>query len=203
MLTFGRSARVLIVAPHADDAELGCPALLQMTNASVLLLSGDGTRRIEAKSAATVYGAELLTAEFNDGGMYPSSEMVRRIESAISQTGSTAIFCPPSIDEHQDHRAAAAACVSATRRSMLTLAEYETPSTPPEWAPTLFLPWQRDTLPMQSLALSEYRTQAHRSYLGESQRAARSVFRAARIGGLSADAFRLVRLAIAPSQTGA
>lgn len=185
--------RALVVAPHPDDAELACAALLG-PECAILTLTGAGTERAEeAERAAKVTGSLLLLTDGIDGHLAATADLVEAVEEVVRATRATVVACPPLLDEHQDHREAAAAVRSATRRSGLTVVEYETPSTPPEWTPDTFLPLTPEQERTRERALAEHVSQRHRSYVDNGVLRGRARARGAWVGVRAAEAYRTVR----------
>lgn len=185
--------RALVVAPHPDDAELAAAALLG-PHATILCLTHAGDDRAdEARRAAKILGADLLMADHEDGALAPVVELVETIEDAIAATDADVIAGPPLSDEHQDHRAVAAAVRSATRRSSLTVLEYETPSTPPSWEPDTFLLVTAAQATLREDALAEHRSQLDHPYTRPDVLRARLTVRGQWVGLVAAEAYRTVR----------
>jgi len=185
---------VLVVAPHPDDAELGAWSLL--SGATILCLTHGGAvdpRGDEARRAAKISAARLIACCFPDGELTVTPGLVARIEHAIEATGAEVVAGPPLSDEHQDHAAAARAVRAATRRTPLTVLEYETPSTPPGWEPDTYMPLSAASLAERERALGEFASQAGRPYMAPETARARAAVRGQRVGLSAAEAFRTVR----------
>ena len=118
---------VLAVAPHPDDAEIGCGATLALLAATgartgiVTLTRGElGTRgtveerRAEADAAAKVLGvAEQTFLDCGDGGLrYGAAEEDALIE-VLRRLRPRLVLAPPVHDRHPDHERAAALVRSA------------------------------------------------------------------------------------------
>src|SRR3712207_6955897 len=123
--------RVLAVGAHPDDIELGCGATLLAHSAAgdaVTMLvvtggeSGPGDdeaitgRRLEQEQAARTLGAALLWGGQRDCAVTPDAATVAVVERAIKETDADVVYVHAPDDSHQDHRAVAAATLSAARR---------------------------------------------------------------------------------------
>ena len=123
--------RVLAVGAHPDDIELGCGATLLAHSAAgdavtMLVMTGgengpgdDETivgRRLEQEQAARTLGAGLLWGGQRDCAVTPDAATVAVVERAIKETDADLVYVHAPDDSHQDHRAVAAATLSAARR---------------------------------------------------------------------------------------
>jgi LmbE family N-acetylglucosaminyl deacetylase len=144
--------RVLAVGAHPDDVELGCGATLLAHAAagdavSLLVMTGgengpgdDGLptqRRREQEAAARVLGARLLWGGLTDCHVTADATAVSIVEHALAATDADVVYVHAPEDSHQDHRAVAAAVLSAARR-MSRVVHYQSPSTL-GFAPTVFV----------------------------------------------------------------
>lgn len=186
----------LIVAPHPDDAELSAAYLLGSGSTILCLTHADTERGDEAVRAAKVAGCDLVLRDLPDGQLdHYLRRIIVEVELLLLAGGVHLVAGPPLCDEHQDHRATAQAVRSATRRSSLTVVEYETPSTPPGWAPDTFVQLADNTLDRRERALVEHRSQRGHDYVSTGALRARSRRWGQRIGVPHAEAYRTVRRA--------
>jgi LmbE family N-acetylglucosaminyl deacetylase len=139
---------VLAIGAHPDDIELGCGATLLAHSAagdSVTMLvltggeAGPGTasRHSEQRLAATALGATLRWGGLVDCTLTADAATVRLVERVIDETQADIVYVHAPEDSHQDHRAAAAATLSAGRRLSRVL-HYQSPSTL-AFSPTVFV----------------------------------------------------------------
>jgi LmbE family N-acetylglucosaminyl deacetylase len=143
---------VLAVGAHPDDIELGCGATLLAHSAAgdmvtMLVMTGGEngpgddavalSRRGEQEEAARTLGAELLWGGLRDCTLTPDAATVAVVERAIQATGADLVYVHAPDDSHQDHRASAAATLSAARRLSRVL-HYQSPSTL-AFSPTTFV----------------------------------------------------------------
>jgi LmbE family N-acetylglucosaminyl deacetylase len=139
---------VLAIGAHPDDIELGCGGTLLAHSAagdSVTMLvltggeSGPGTsnRHAEQRAAAATLGASLRWGGLVDCTLTADAATVRLVEQVIAETRADVVYVHAPDDSHQDHRAAAAATLSAARR-MSRVLHYQSPSTL-GFAPTVYV----------------------------------------------------------------
>lgn len=187
----------LIVAPHPDDAELGAAYLLGSGTTILNLTHGgdrDDPRAEEATRAAKVAGCDVASLAYPDGRLDRYAlDLCQAIEAWVTATRAAIVAGPPLCDEHPDHAAVARAVRSATRRSTLTVLEYETPSTPPAWQPDTFVPLSDVSLARQVDAVAEHTSQAGHPYVEPDALRARAERWGHRIGHARAEAYRTVR----------
>ena len=181
----------VIVSPHPDDADLGVSLLAQ--EADLIVVAGrDEDRRWEQQSSAGVLKMNTVSfGDWSDGEVTHDVRLVHFIEQGLD--GATRVLVPPVRDSHQDHIAVGLACVSATRRSAITVLEYETPSVLPEWTPTMWLPMTEEDLDTQTRAIECHVSQQERSYMSRRWLEARAIFRGQQVGLPLAQAYRIVR----------
>jgi LmbE family N-acetylglucosaminyl deacetylase len=129
---------VLAIGAHPDDVEIGCGGALlahrQAGDEVTILVMSDGNdgrgpnRRIdEQEEAARSLGAELIWGGFRDGSVPEGKESIDVIEMALIRAKADLVYTHCVRDTHQDHRATAAATVSATRNVSRVLF-YESPT---------------------------------------------------------------------------
>ena len=131
--------RLMVISPHADDAELGCGGYMHRTAEAggavlnVVVAVGDvhfahlgrvvtrAERIAELDRSMQVLGAErrvLFTEHDRYLDTMPLADLVTTIEVTISGFQPTEVLLPlPS--SHQDHEATFRACVAACRPSSL------------------------------------------------------------------------------------
>jgi LmbE family N-acetylglucosaminyl deacetylase len=124
--------RILAVVAHPDDAELLCAGTLARarkngaTIAVCVMCKGDkgqpatpipnlsDVRREEARAAAKLVGADLLTGEFADGELADTTEARRKMIAVYRQFQPTLVIAHALDDYHPDHRAAGALAEAAS-----------------------------------------------------------------------------------------
>lgn len=143
---------VLAVGAHPDDIELGCGATLLAHHAAgdaVTMLvmtngqngAGDAAtvagRRAEQEAAAALLGARLRWGGLVDCAVDADVTTIAIIEDAIAATAADIVYVHAPNDAHQDHRAIAAATLSAARR-LPSVLHYQSPSTQ-AFTPSVFV----------------------------------------------------------------
>jgi LmbE family N-acetylglucosaminyl deacetylase len=143
---------VLAVGAHPDDIELGCGATLLAHVAAgdtvtMLVMTGGENgpgssdqvrgRWTEQRRAADTLGAGLRWGGLRDCTLTPDSATVRIVERAVQETAADLVYVHAPDDSHQDHRAVAAATLSAARRLSRVL-HYQSPSTL-TFSPTVYV----------------------------------------------------------------
>jgi LmbE family N-acetylglucosaminyl deacetylase len=143
---------VLAIGAHPDDIELGCGATLLAHSAAgdqvtMLVMTGGENgpgdasavvgRRAEQEQAARTLGAQLLWGGLRDCSLVADAATVAVVERAIQQIEAEVVYVHAPDDSHQDHRATAAAALSAARRLSRVL-HYQSPSTL-SFSPTAFV----------------------------------------------------------------
>jgi len=132
--------KVLALAPHPDDVEIGCGGTLAeyarrgdevhlfvVTNGA---RGGDAeARQREQEESARILGVrQVHWGGFEDTKLNSGSDLIQAIETKVAEIEPTTVLVNHHDDTHQDHRALARAAYSATRHVPNVLA-YETPTT--------------------------------------------------------------------------
>lgn len=139
---------VLAVGAHPDDIELGCAGALAAHRAAgdtvtmLVLTSGQNgpgcaDRRAEQQRSARALDALLVWGRLIDCAVAADTATVRVIENVLSAVAADVVYVHAPDDSHQDHRAAAAATLSAARHGCRIL-HYRSPSTV-QFHPTVFV----------------------------------------------------------------
>jgi len=131
---------ILAVGAHPDDIEFGCGgALLQYADKGhqiFLMTMTDGgvggeaaVRRQEQEASVQFMGAKkVYWGGFHDTHLPEVSLLISGIERVIREVAPQMVLVNYLYDVHQDHRATAQACLSATRYIQEVL-YYEVPTT--------------------------------------------------------------------------
>lgn len=132
-----RPQRVLAIGAHSDDIEIGCGgSILSLTaknptlEVAWVVLSADGTRRLEAEASARQFfghgrSLTLQIEQFRERFFPHVVELKVFFDDLGRRHKPDLIFCPWIGDAHQDHRVVAE-LVQNTFRDNLIL-EYEIP----------------------------------------------------------------------------
>ena len=145
---------VLAIGSHPDDIELGCAGALLAHGAArhrtgMLVMTGgeqsrsysEKRRMVEQEASTQCLGAELFWGGFVDCEIPLDRTTIDRIELVMDEVRPDLIYVHAPDDAHQDHRAVAAAAVSAARRSARILF-YQSPSTT-RFEPSVFVDIQQ------------------------------------------------------------
>ncbi|MBU1925999.1 MAG: PIG-L family deacetylase [Candidatus Omnitrophica bacterium] len=163
---------ILAIGAHPDDIEFGCGGTLlkyaaQAHNVSLLVLTCGGVggnlevRKEEQEEAAKFLGAkEVFWGGFQDTNIPDGRPLITAIENVINKVKPQIVFVNYLHDFHQDHRAAAKACLSATRYIKEVL-YYEVPSSQ-HFEPETFVDIS-DVLDKKIELLNTHRSQVDRT----------------------------------------
>lgn len=186
--------RILAIGAHPDDVELGCGGtLMKLSNAGakirVLILSrgrrgslSDADRAAETERALGTIGVtDIRVCDFEDTRLtYSLCEIVDVIEEEVQALQPHRVYTMFQHDRHQDHRAVYEASAVACR-SVPQLLGYETPSSYPNFMPTVFENIA-DHLEAKLAALKCHQSQGQRLYMQEEKVRSAANFRGAQIG---------------------
>lgn len=185
--------RILAIGAHPDDIELGCGgSLAKFTSAgahvtAVVFSKGrrgalsDADRSTETRRALETIGvADIHVFDFEDTKLHKDltgligviEEQTRRIEPAR-------VYTMFQEDRHQDHRAVFEASIIGCRCVRQVLS-YETPSSYPNFRPTIYEQIGQD-LETKVRALLCHESQGDRLYMQEEKIRAAAHFRGAQV----------------------
>ncbi len=163
---------ILAVGAHPDDIEFGCGGTLmkyteKKHNVFLLVLTGGGVggdsqmRKKEQEAAAKFMGVkEVFWGGFKDTHLPDDRPLITEIEKVIDKVKPEVVFVNYFHDVHQDHRATAKACLSATRYIKEVL-YYEVPTTQ-HFEPEIFVNIT-DILEKKLELLKTHESQVHRT----------------------------------------
>ncbi len=205
--------RVLVLAPHTDDGELGC-------GASIAKFVSDGsevfyvafsicTRSLpphldpytlekEVKKATKVLGIkpENLFLYDYDVRHFPThrQEILEELVKLKKQIEPDLVLMPNSDDIHQDHKTIYEEGLRAFKAC--TLMGYELPWNNFAFQTNSFVILEDQHLQVKKDALKCYESQLHRSYLNDTFIESWAITRGVQIGYKYAEAFQIIRLII-------
>jgi len=131
--------KVLALAPHPDDVEIGCGGTLaeyaRRGSEVHLFVATDGAcggdaaaRRREQEESARFMGVKTVHwGGFEDTELPSGSGLIHMLEKLVETVNPSTVLVNYHEDTHQDHRALSRAAHSATRHIPNVLA-YETPT---------------------------------------------------------------------------
>lgn len=187
------SQRILALGAHPDDLELGCGATLAKLAASGAAISavvfsrgtrgGDHAHDRSAESREALTGLGVATVhqhDFPDTRLHEHlNDLIAAIEDHVRSTAPDRVYTMFAEDRHQDHRAVCQASMVACRRVPQILA-YETPSSYPNFVPTVFEPVD-DFIERKVAALRLHASQGERLYMQEEKIRSAAHFRGVQV----------------------
>jgi len=209
-MTIISNKKILILAPHTDDAEFGCGgtitkliengndvycAAFSACEQSVLKEFPSDILITEIKAATKVLGipAENLilfdyqVRTFN----FRRQEILDEIIRLRSTINPDVIFMPSLNDIHQDHHTIAEEGLRAFKNK--TIFAYEMPWNNLTFSTSAFFTLEERHIQKKIDALKEYRSQAHRPYSNEEFVRALARTRGVQIGTRYAECFDIIR----------
>ncbi|RIH84759.1 bacillithiol biosynthesis deacetylase BshB1 [Calidithermus roseus] len=159
---------LLVVAPHPDDAELGCGGTLARARAEglstgilELSLGEMGTkgtpeqRLAEAAEAARILGLDYRgNLRLPDGSLTDAPEQVAALAAALRQLRPAVLIAPHEADRHPDHVGAHRLCRSALHFAGLLRAPLE--GQPHRVSRLFFYPGNYPVTPSLLVDISQY-----------------------------------------------
>lgn len=184
---------ILAIGAHPDDIELGCGGTLAKLarggariQAVILSQGRRGTlteqdRANETRKALAVLGiGDVVILDFEDTRLCASlNEMVHALDRLVAAAKPDRVYTMFQHDRHQDHRAVYEASAIACRK-VAQLLGYETPSSYPNFMPTVFEAIG-DELETKVSALRCHTSQEGRLYMQEEKIRSAAHFRGAQI----------------------
>lgn len=203
--------KVLILAPHTDDGELGCGgtinkiiseggevyyAAFSACQQSVLPQFPSDILITEVKEATQVLGIKKENLFLFDYEVrtfnYRRQEILDDILKLKNQIKPDAIFIPSINDVHQDHATIANEAVRAFKFS--TILCYELPWNNFNFSTTCFFHLSDAHITKKAEAMSKYVSQAHRSYTNDLFLRGLARTRGVQVGVEYAEVFETIRL---------
>lgn len=203
--------KVLILAPHTDDGELGCGgtinkiiseggevyyAAFSACQQSVLPQFPSDILITEVKEATQVLGIKKENLFLFDYEVrtfnYRRQEILDDILKLKNQIKPDAIFIPSLNDVHQDHATIANEAVRAFKFS--TILCYELPWNNFNFSTTCFFHLSDAHITKKGEAMSKYQSQAHRSYTNDLFLRGLARTRGVQVGVEYAEVFETIRL---------
>jgi len=167
--------RILALAPHPDDLEIGCAGTLaehaargdevHIFVATYGDIGGAGeTRKAEQQAASNILGVHKIHWGGFSDTMLPqqAQELMAKLESIVQEVDPDTVYVNYGEDTHQDHRVLAQVARSVTRYVPNVLC-YETPSST-GFEPTVFM-GINDVLQLKLQALEAHASQLDRTHV--------------------------------------
>ncbi len=209
-MTLISNKRVLILAPHTDDAEFGCGGtiakLLESNNEvfstafsacqqSVLKEFPADILITEVKNASHTLGIknnQLFLYDYEVRTFnYHRQEILEEMIKLRKELNPEVIFMPSANDIHQDHFTIAQEGLRAFKTS--TIFCYEMPWNNLTFNTSAFFELDEKHISKKINALAEYKSQAHRPYASEEFVRSLGRVRGVQIGVQYAEAFDIIR----------
>lgn len=205
--------RILILAPHTDDGELGCGGTMArfvsegktvfqaaFSTAARSLPTGlpQDTLDMEFRAASTVLGisAENLIVLDYPVREFPAyrQEILEQLMILRRELEPDLVLLPAPEDIHQDHNTVAMEGIRAFKQ--ITVFGYELPWNNLTFNNSGFISFNESCLEKKVQALACYRSQAHRPYSEKDYIIGQARVRGTQIGASFAEMFRVVRMVI-------
>ena len=184
---------VLALGAHPDDLELGCGASLAKLSARGVavhaVVFSDGKlggssgvdRTLETRAALEALGVASVTQhDFADTRLHESlNELIACTEEHVRSVTPDRVYTMFHLDRHQDHRAVHEASIVACRKVPQILG-YETPSSYPNFMPTVFEPID-EFIEAKIDALKLHVSQGDRLYMHEQKIRSAAHFRGVQV----------------------
>jgi N-acetylglucosamine malate deacetylase 1 len=205
--------KILAVAPHTDDVELGCGGTVakmveQGAELHYVALSDcrgtlighfpEDKLELECRSACEALGipaANVHVHHLNGSHFYAEPRNVfDRLEELRDSVKPDLVLIPSLTDTHEDHKITAQQAIIVFRRGFSILA-YEQPWNNLGFCPTYFVGLTEQQFAKKVEALSRYETQFHfnRPYMAGEFNRSLARTRAMQMGGELAEAFEVVK----------
>jgi len=201
--------KILVLAPHTDDAELGCGASIAKyigTGKQVTYISFSScshslpshlpvdTLVTECKSATQALGindVRFLDFEVRKFPLY-RQEILEVLIKINQELQPQTVFIPAKHDVHQDHQVIYAEGLRAFKNC--NLLGYELPWNNFRFQPTYFEKIEEEQLALKIAALQEYKSQAQRKYMNSAFIRSLSIVRGIQASSILAEAFEVYHL---------
>jgi N-acetylglucosamine malate deacetylase 1 len=211
--------RVLVLAPHTDDGELGCGgsiARLVEEGAEVFYAAFStcdtslppelpkNTLALEVKAATAVLGIpaqNLIIYDYEVRKLnYVRQEVLEELVRLKREIAPDLTFFPTAKDIHQDHYTVAMEGLRAFKQS--TMLAYELPWNNLSFETEAFFPLEARHVARKVEALAAYQSQTGRSYMSDAFIQGWARTRGIQIGAEYAEAFEVVRWVVWPTPSG-
>lgn len=204
------SSKILVIAPHTDDGELGCGgtiakfveegkevyyAAFSVAEKSVPDGFSKNELEIEVRRAINILGVpkdNLLIYKYEVRTFsYHRQDILDDLVNLKKELNPKLIFIPTLNDLHQDHKTIAEEGCRVFK--METLLGYEEPWNNISFNTSAFVPLEDRHVKKKVNALKEYKTQKYRSYLNEDFIRSLAKTRGTQINKEYAEAFEVIR----------
>jgi N-acetylglucosamine malate deacetylase 1 len=202
--------RILVLAPHTDDGELGCGgsiakfcsegkevfyAAFSLCARSLPKGSASDTLAIECKKATVVLGiapSHLILFD-HEVREFPAARqtILDELVQLNKNIQPDLVLLPSASDIHQDHQVIHQEGLRAFKNT--TIAGYELPWNNSSFHTNLFIRLSKKEVDQKVNALKEYQSQSHRNYMQEDFIRSLAKVRGVQCNAEYAEAFELYR----------
>ena len=202
--------KILILAPHTDDGELGCGGSISkyieeqnevfyvafsLGKNSLPMGLADNTLEIEVKAATKILGIKeenLILFDFEVRKFKENrQEILEELIMLRNKINPDLVFLPCSTDIHQDHQTIYDEGVRAFKQT--SILGYEMPWNNISLQTTSFIKLNDVHIETKVKALEAYLSQKHRTYLNSNFIKSLATTRGVQIGHQYAEAFEVIR----------
>jgi LmbE family N-acetylglucosaminyl deacetylase len=202
--------KILILAPHTDDGELGCGGSISkyieeqnevyyvafsLCKNSLPLGLAENTLEIEVKAATKTLGIKeenLILFDFEVRKFKENrQEILEELIKLRNRINPDLVFLPCSTDIHQDHQTIYEEGVRAFKQT--SILGYEMPWNNISLQTTSFIKLSDLQIETKVKALEAYLSQRHRTYLNSNFIKSLATTRGVQIGHQYAEAFEVIR----------
>jgi N-acetylglucosamine malate deacetylase 1 len=203
--------KILVLAPHTDDGELGCGGAIARYIAegkevyytafsicSKSLPQGlpDDTLAVECKKATLILGipADHVTLFDFEVRIFPTlrQEILEEMVTLNKKINPDLVFIPAAADIHQDHGVIHTEALRAFKNS--SLLGYELPWNHAPFTSPFFINLSAKDVAKKSEALKAYQSQSHRNYMEEDFIRSLAKVRGVQANAEYAEAFEVYKL---------
>ncbi len=205
------ASRILVLAPHTDDGELGCGGSIarfcrekkdvhyvafSTCKKSLPADMAPDTLEKECKSAVKELGMDtgkLLLFDFEVREFaHKRQEILEELVSLNKYIQPDLVFIPASADIHQDHQVIHAEALRAFNKS--SILGYELPWNQTQFTTQFFVRLKASDMEKKINALKAYTSQANRNYMQENFSRSLAVVRGVQCNAAYAEAFEVCKL---------
>ena len=204
-------SRILVLAPHTDDGELGCGATMAkfaaagkkifyiaFSTCSKSLLPGlpKDTLAIECKKAISILGIEeenIILFDFEVRQLFTHRQRIlEELVTLNKKLNPDLVLLPAMNDIHQDHQAVYAEGIRAFKNC--NLLGYELPWNNTRFQPNYFQTLNEKDLDKKVQALKAYKSQVNKNYMQEDFIRSLAKVRGVQANTVYAEAFEAYRI---------
>jgi LmbE family N-acetylglucosaminyl deacetylase len=203
--------KILILAPHTDDGELGCGGSIAkfcnekkelhyvaFSTCKKSLPAGfaEDTLEVECKAAVNELGLDIGKLSFFDYEVREFTQKRQEILEELVRLNKSIqpdlVFIPSASDMHQDHQVIHAEAVRAFKKS--SLLGYELPWNQSQFNTQFFIKLSKEDIDKKLNALQRYTSQVSRNYMQENFTRSLATVRGVQCNADYAEAFEVYKL---------